>query len=204
MEVRMLTEDGPKILEAIRYTRNLMEQVALLLQTSDKLLGEIGWECIHGNTTHYESSASLLIPKHWIPKDAFRFYMLADKSWNAIIVVSVLIDDVSEGYSAFNEPLITAACLVNDRNISYDDVRKNGYHYWWARYHGWDSGDKNGKISEIGHEDLEEEQESEILYSVGRATFGYPLVAIKDANDLKAKIVDPLIDLAKKMEEGSD
>jgi len=204
MEVIMLTEDGPKILEAIHYVRSLMEQISLLLQTCDNLLGEQGWECIHGSTAVWESSASLMNPKHWVPKDAFRLYMRADKSWSGIVFVSVLLDDVMEGYRSFSEPVITAACLVNNKATSYDDIRKSGYHYWWSRFYGWDGSDHDGHIIDTDMQDTAETETRDIKHLIKRATFGYPLVMIKDANDLKEKIVDPLIDLAKKMEEGSD
>ena len=191
----MATETGPKVLDAIRYNRSLMEQISLLLQTADKMLGEESWICLHSNTCLIESSASLLNPKSWIPKDAFRFYMRDWELSRTLAFVSVLLDDAGQAYEHFDEPLITAGCFVYSEEIFNEVMSERGYEYAWCRSFGQASEYHDGSIAIKDNEEHSASGDDKIALWLRRATFGRPLVEISNADDLKSMIITPLMNL---------
>lgn len=192
----MASENGKNLLAVIRYARKMLEQVSLLLQTCDKLLGDKGWDSLHGSTAVAESGAAIYVPKDWMPKEAFRIY--GSKDSRAVIYVAAILDDANQNYRRFDEPLLTAGCFV-----PFADAGSDGHQYWWVRSHCWSSDLHNGKVHEenLAAEDTATRMKWGKEYVALQATFGHPLVDFTKSEAVGDKIVKPLLDLVAAQEK---
>jgi len=192
----MASENGKNLLAVIRYARKMLEQVSLLLQTCDKLLGDNGWDSLHGSTAVTESGAAIYVPKDWMPKEAFRIY--GKKDSRAVIYVAAILDDANQDYKRFEEPLLTAGCFV-----PFTDAESDGHQYGWVRSHCWSSDLHDGTVKDqdLAAEDAATRKKWGKEHVALQATFGHPLVDFTKSEAIGSKIVKPLLDLVAAREE---
>jgi hypothetical protein len=191
-----MSEEGKNLLNLIKETKKVYEQISMLLRTVDEQMEERDWEDVGGTVTS-DKSGSLYNPEKWSPYFLFRYYT-CDKNKNILAYVSVLIDDdVDEWYKIEEEPLITAGYFeYNKKNINGDD-----YYWSFAQWFGlMEKHQKNGKIESYKNwkEDLKKTgiygSNIKIIEPIEKwKCFGLPLTSITNSQDIEIKIVTRLL-----------
>lgn len=192
-----MNEEGKKIVESFQAMRTFYENIALLLKTSDDMMGHEDWECIHGNLAIFRTSNSIQRAKDWIPWEAFRFYRNSGVDFtNIILCISILLDVNKNEYEGFIEPIVTANIFIYKDPVSKEEIKKY-YYYGWSRMFGWLGQLSNGKVIEKSSEKIREEwNEDSSWYTFDKYKgFAWPLTDIHDAETFKVKIIQPLINL---------
>ena len=95
-------------------------------------MGEAAWDTT--NTCLSGSSASINLPKQWMPYEVFRFYKKED-SPNLLLFVCVLLDERDDYESEFSQSLITAGSF--NYGESEEGDKWEYWEYWWSRFHGY-------------------------------------------------------------------
>jgi hypothetical protein len=192
-----MNENGKTIIDLIKEVRQLSEDLHLLLSTADGLMKEKGWEPFKNKsikTAMTEHSPSLDIPEEWYPYYLFRFYR-KDKS-NFLLFISVLLYNDNEGHYEITEPLITAGYF----DYGQEKVTFNTFEYWYAKWFGYLKEKADGIIhsSDDNWKDKWKtfsNEDSRINYPfIKWMCFGLPLTNITNSDELKSKIIKPLID----------
>lgn len=103
-----MTDEGQKILDAVRQLRGFHSDISLLLMTADSAMEELSWQNAKSDRTAlYEQSYSITQPQGWMPWEVFRFYK-NDTYPRLLASITVMIDD-SQG--RISEPLISGAVI---------------------------------------------------------------------------------------------
>lgn len=192
-----MTEDGKKILEFIKEIRRFSVEIASLLKTVDDLMERNRWVTVTGSTTYASSSQSLDIPKRWYPYDMFRFYKNANYK-DILTYTSIILDEdpwlmVEPPLTPINEPLITAGYFHYNKGEKIE-VNSTKDNYWWARFYEYAENRKDDGTIYGSKENWQEDWGEEYPFHTFEI-FGYPLVAVTNANEVESKIVKPLLDL---------
>jgi len=188
-----MDDDGRKIVGMFKQVRSFFEQVALLLQNLDDQFEKEGWKK-DSNTVTSNTSQSLTNYRAWFPDYLFRFYR-NNRISNILTFVSVLLDDDLDGEykDKIEEPLMTAGCFVFDKNKKIVD----DFAYWWAKWYGY-YGDIKKLEHKISTDNWKEEKECNEYKFDDYACFALPLVSIENVQDVKEKVIKPLLDLISK------
>ncbi len=196
-----MNQESSKILNLMSEVRGFFEQIAILLKTYDQIVDESGWSA-NDSTVTGGNSASINNPKSWAPEFLCRFY-LNNKYSHILLYTCVIIDnrDNNESYPADNkkdfEPIITSGY--------YDYGKKNtakDWNVWRSRWHIY-SEDPNydGTIYTFDPNTNYDFTEKESNFKKLRS-LALPLVDIQNSNDLKIKVINPLLsDLAKQTDK---
>jgi hypothetical protein len=193
---------GEGALKTIRFVKEFLNQVSLVLQDADRLMAESGWECVHGNLAIVGSN-SLEAPHQWMPSNVFRFYCSTDEASNTLACISVLLDDRKEQFIGFTEPLLSAAVWTFDPETSREQVMKRKvWGYSWCRSNG-EREFHDGRICPYPRDRWPVEDQESDPHCLGDWCFGYPLVEFSSAADIEEKVVKPLLELIEKAEEES-
>jgi hypothetical protein len=183
--------NGSDLLFFVREIRRLSVQLADLLGTTDKLMGEAGWELATSqNIAHGEATTHLNRPREWYPYEAFRFYRHAEQA-RLIAFVSALLDNDREGYYELSEPLLSAGWF--DFHDGAPGV-VSGTESWWSRFHGYMPNRRDdGTLHMVQPKETWPAEKHDRWYPFDRAhTFAVPLLQIDDATALEQRITGPL------------
>lgn len=180
-----MSEMSKEILKLMKQTRKVFEQVGALLSTVDGLMGEAAWDT--ANTCLSGSSASINLPKQWMPYETFRFYKKED-SPNLLLFVCVLLDERDDYESEIGQSLITAGSFHFGEGDKWEYLE-----YWWSRFHGYMPERTDDGVVHHADPKIEWPNESYLFDSV--STFAWPLASIANTSDLKEKIIEPLLQL---------
>ncbi len=184
-----MSEMSIEILKLMKQTRKIFEQVGALLSTADGLMGEAAWDTTT-NTCLSGSSASINLPKQWMPYEVFRFYKKED-SPNLLLFVCVLLDERDDYESEFSQSLITAGSF--NYGESEEGDKWEYWEYWWSRFHGYMPERTDDGV--VHHVDPKIQWPNESYPFEGVSTFAWPLASITNTSDLKEKIIEPLLQL---------
>jgi len=183
-----MTEKGSNLLQLIQEARIYCKNLGNLLGTCDNLMAEMGWKGDYSNQAIFEASNNLNYPAFWIPNEVFRFYK-SDRHPQLLCFVSVLMDDREKEYSNFLlEPAITAGWFDYGKNKEPE----NNWEFWYSRFHGYNSSPLNYEGT-LFKENPNLWEDGEKYPFEWACTFGLPLVSVTNAEELKQKIVEPLI-----------
>ncbi|MBT9132499.1 MAG: hypothetical protein DDT32_01224 [Syntrophomonadaceae bacterium] len=186
----MTATDGQQILDGLIQTRKFFEQISLLLRTAEDLLKESGWDNHSSSMKSSDTTSHLYHPRKWMPKEVSRFFVNEEHK-DLLTYVGVLLDQ--EGaWRGFNEPWITCGLFqfLPDKN-----PHEKFNSLSWVTQHLVDERDPDGNF--YTYEWPPEEQEGlNLLYD---ATLALPLVQIRSAEDLKQKIIVPLLEEVRKV-----
>ncbi len=179
---------GQDILKGLKETRKFYEQVGLLVRTVEDLLGEQGWtNALKNNSRKTCDITSDLYQTHkWKPRLISRFYMNEGLD-NILIYVGVLLD-LETKWQGFEEPWLT--CGLYQFIPGVNPLDKVDLNYVGA--HLWDKLEADGKFKPYTWNKQEMESEDFSGYSF-QSTMALPLVTMKNADDLKIKVVEPLL-----------
>ena len=192
----MEMEKGEGILKAIRFVRDFMKQVSLVLQDADRLMGDHGWECVHRNIATKGGSNALEGAPKWLPYWACRFYAATDEDSNTLVCISVVMDDKHGEYQNFTEPLLAGAVWTFDDEITHDDIlNRKGWGLGWCDANAISDDIHDGRIVAHPRETWSEEEQQGDLHCLGEWSFGYPIIQLSSAADIEQKIVKPLLAL---------
>lgn len=190
-----MSNDGENILKHIKQTRQLCEQISLLLRTADELMTKANWNS-EGNTAISASSASILSPEQWIPIAVFRFYKR--KEYRGLLAfISVLLDDHWERKYTIKEPLLTAGFF----DYGKAEVKDNDWDYPFARCYGYLSKEHSlkadGEPFPFEKKMLPLDRQGKFSGIVpifdGGEVFAVPLVSVKNASDVESQITHKLL-----------
>ncbi len=178
-----MSEEGEKMLGAIRQMRELHGSVSLLLKTADAAMAEQAWtNATNSATAFHEGSASIDLPDRWMPREVFRYYKHADRA-PLLASIAVLLDGAEDGLS---EPLLSAALF------DYGDGNTvAGIKYWFAGiYKVIPDREADGRFLEILRSQLEQSWQSDFEKAW---CFACPLANITSESFLRQNVVEKLI-----------
>ena len=179
-----MSEMSKEVLKLMKQSRKIFEQIGTMLSTVDGLMGEAAWDTANICLSGY--SASINLPKQWMPYEIFRFYNKED-SPNLLLFVCVLLDERDEYESELGQSLITAGAF------HFAEGRKYDLQYWWSRFHGYMPERTDDGV--IHYADPKIQWPDENYLFEGVSTFAWPLTSIVNTADLKEKIIEPLLKL---------
>ena len=186
-----MSAEGQNILNLFRQTRQVCEQVSLLLQTADEQMKKADWKPDKSLAVS-DMSYSVLSPTQWIPIAAFRYYF-NQKYRNLIACVSVLLCDHFDEKYTLKEPVVTGLCF--DYGKGHEETI---YEYWYARYFGYLSNNKplelNGEPFEFDNRNVDQDHKGNFEKGV---LFALPLISLKNGQDVKLRVTDRLLGLLK-------
>jgi hypothetical protein len=164
-------------------------QVSLLMRTAEESLMKRGWREMFNSRQSSSVTSDLLDPERWMPRDVYRLYVAAEEDGSGadfIIYLAVLLDQ--EGaWAGFNEPWITCGACKFLPGKRPDRVKPHEYY----KAHLESEHDPDGAFFEYDHkEGTEWFDRVGLCYEVSMAL---PLVEIKSAEDLRRRVVDPLV-----------
>jgi hypothetical protein len=176
---------GENVADVMRQLRTLYEQTALLIQTADTLLGKEGWryttnQCVSIGTVPERATA-------WYPDDVFHFYACEQPQYLHLLpFVSVIFVDRDKPEN-IAEPLVSAGVF----NYGQGNRVNNAYSLWYAHTHVWmpnraDDGSFTGTTQKATWPNWNEKFQSV-------STMAIPLLTITDAEQLRQKVISPLI-----------
>ncbi len=184
----MTVVNGQQILEGLKQTRKFFKQVSLLLRTAEDMLYEAGWREMTGSSKSSNITSDLYRPESWMPQDIYRFYVPSDESEidkKIVLFVGVLLD--REGaWKGFKEPWISSGLYEFLPDKSPPKLRYEE----WVRLHLDVEQDPDGRFYAHPIGDEKWYEEIGLLYQVSMAL---PLVEIDDAEDLKTRVTEPLL-----------
>jgi len=192
-----MSEEGEKYVAAFQAMRKFIEQVCLLLRTSDDIMGERNWKCFHLNVATHETTNILTRPRDWLPNVAFRFYKPTEnETVKQILCTSLLLDDDEGEYEDFTEPLATMNLFQFANEIETGKVYDNT-DYWWSRTFGYSDASPDGSIiSEPGREIAIWFDEDPSGYILGNYSgIGLPHLEVQSEEDLRTKIIEPIFNM---------
>jgi hypothetical protein len=190
LEVEQMT--GRDLVAFVRDIRTFAVQLADLLGTADKIMGDGGWELATAqNVAHGAATTSLNRPREWFPYEVFRFYRHEEKR-HVIAFVSALLDDDREGYYRLTEPLLSAGWFDFPGGAPHV---VSGSDSWWSRFHGYmDNRRDDGTMHSVRPKEDWAEDHRDHWYPFDQAhTFAVPLVQIDGAALLQKQITVPLL-----------
>jgi len=184
----MSIANGPQILAGLVETRKFLQQVALLIEAADGFLRNAGWSRLHGNRATYIADVKTK-PRNWMPEYIFSFFS-ADKgnkdNKNLGLFVGVLLD--REGvWAGFKEPWVTCGLFKFSAEIG---TKKFEQKHGWVTVHLKRERDPDGKFYDRKLSPEEQERLDGLVYE---ASMALPLMSIKGMEDLKQKVIDPLL-----------
>lgn len=178
-----MTDEGEKILSAIRQMRELHRSVSLLLKTADTAMAEQAWTNAKSDSTAlHEMSYSIDSPDRWMPREVFRYYKHPDHP-PILASIAVLLDD-SEG--RLSEPLLSAALFDFGKGRTVASF----YNWLASIYKAIPDREADGQFLEISRPQLEQSWQSDFEKAW---CFAGPLVEIKSESDLRQNVVEKLI-----------
>jgi len=188
-----MSEQGVELMKLIVEYHKLNKQISDLLSDSDRIMGEYGWENNESgkstNVVVFDMSKALYGPHKWCPNECFRFYKNETEYPTLMSFVSILLFDVNGCYKDFVEPLIVAGWADE----------KEGWYNWLIRYHPCMADRRDdGTIYEFTADNT-----PDTIRGVGGVKFkklctlGFPLVSINNSDDLKNKVIQPMIESIK-------
>ncbi len=188
-----MTEEGEKMLGAIRQMRELHRSVSLLLKTADAAMAEQAWTNAKNDATAlHELSYSIDLPDRWMPREVFRYYKHADHA-PVLASIAVLLDD-AEG--RLSEPLLSAALFDYGEGHTVAGINN-----WFASiYKAIPGREADGRFLEILRPQLEQSWQSDFEKAW---CFAYPLANITSEAFLRQDVVEKLIAKAASLNRGA-
>lgn len=181
------TRLGQQILQGLADAAKFYEQVSLLVRTAEEQLVEAGWTSYTNSMKAADISSHLYQPHKWMPRDIARFYLNEDMK-GILVYIGVLLNP-EHSWQGFTEPWLTCGLLQFAPDIDptenlrlslveahlEDEYEANGefQRYQWA-------------AEDIGSPDSEGE--------TYRSTMALPLVELASADDLKNRVITPLLE----------
>lgn len=179
-----MNENSRNIATAFDQLRSFCQEASLLLRTADGLLNEAEWQNEGRNVT---SATNMGVDEghRWIPFDMFRFYK-KQSQLHLLVFVAVNVAD-PYGDSELDQALVTAGWL----DYGQGEQVGNNWAYRYARLHLMLPERKDDGQVRI----TSTPNHPKITHTIQRAaTLGLPIDTIADADDLKSKIIAPLLE----------
>jgi len=178
-----MNDTGKNVVAAVAQFRKLYREIGRLLEHADEQMAAQGWEA-RGNQC-VSGSRSLEVPQEWLPVSIFRLYY-AEKQKNLLGFISVIIDD-PEAKGRISEPLISAGwCDYGTGKQANQALLWGWAHCHVEQPHRVDDGTV---VIEESKEWLEPERWDVVRYG----SLALPLVSVTTAEDLRNRIVKPLL-----------
>ena len=180
-----MSETGKNVIAAVAQFRKLYCEIGRLLEHADEQMKEHGWKA-RGNRS-VMSKKILQVPQEWLPVVMLRLYDNAQRK-NLLGFVSVVLDD-HDGKGRITEPLISAGWC----DYGTGKRAKKGYLAGWADCHvehpAVHRADDGTVVIREDKEWLEPEKYGVVRYG----SLALPLVSVTNAEDLRKRIVSPLL-----------
>jgi hypothetical protein len=183
-----MTQQGKDLLQAIKSMRNFFGDVSHLLRTAEALMGERSWEVNTNSGCLYAMSYSVNTGHLWMPREAVRTFK-NDSYPRTIAMIAVLFDDYKIEEYKLEEPVVSGSYFVFPEKMGPGKIKLD---FEQSRQFGWNETSTDGIPVEMDDSDKDWYKEYGWKYM---QVFGRPLVEISNEETLKAKIIDPLIEL---------
>ena len=181
----MSDSDNESIATLLREMRTFHQQISLLLLQADKLMKDNGWQA--ERSVAKSGSNSVEQPERWMPGLIFRYYR-SERHKRLLGFISVILLHPDHD-DPLHKPLISAGWY------EYDNAAKE----WWPDFgalHVWAGEENDLDSGALAVLDLVADgwSERDRQGAVKAVSFALPLLAIRNTQDLKEKIVDRLLE----------
>lgn len=195
------SEFSEKLDQSFKNMTSFFQELASLLRDCDRLMGEEGYTTFNGNTAVYEQSRSLLNPEAWFPAYLSRAYMseeeAEDRSFNHVLFISLFLRYGEAGCHdirmAGNVPLLVAGIIIpaNPKSFRFEGWLTKKW-FWVEEFEK-----KNVLNEDISKLRVFDFKKGEYNNSKSIKTFAYPLEQIQGTANLRSKIIERLLEIAK-------
>jgi hypothetical protein len=193
--MKVPTEEGLRLAAMIAGMRRLYEDVRGLLETFEQMMGESGWEQAADKTCIIDGRATISWPGAWSPREVFRFLKNEDQP-DRLVVGCVLLEnraDREKDRSEFIEPLV-ATTWFDYAGREVTTYGKN-WQWWYSRFHAYLGTFEPEKWIRREVESFPEKERAEQKYEFkSLSSRVLPLSAVRDAETLRALLVQPLVE----------
>jgi hypothetical protein len=179
-----MDETGKNIVFMMEQVKKLYGQVALLLESAETLMEERGWQS--RGSQSLSISTALYNSKQWAPRVAFRFYQSEGAKHLLPFTSVILFDRDGDVAGGLTEPLVCAGWCDYGVGAVASDV-------WfdWAYHHAKVPNRRDdGTLQSV---DPQVAWPAKGMQNRRFNSLGVPLMQIRGVEDLRARIVEPLL-----------
>lgn len=175
----------------IQEILKLNRQISDLLGTCDSFMSEKHWKTVGTSRIMDEMSTSLFNPEKWYPNVLVKFYK-SNKHPHLLLFISIMLFDRDKEYNNFTEPLIAAGWFDYGITNNFEGL----WDYWHGRCHGFmDAPKHDGTLHTFTFSsECKKWKKGRGTAFRSASSFAWPLVTITNAEELKNKIIDHLLD----------
>lgn len=179
-----MSEDGKNIIGMLQQLSKLYEQIALLLKTSDSLMKVKGWT-LAGTNVFGGLSYTAANPQGWIPRSFFSLYE-NEKSPHVSAFISVVLGKREKNLND-QEPLLTAGWF----DYGLGKQMGNRFNYDWPHWHlNMPQRNDEGRLTSADARTFWPKDKAPFSRV---STLGVPLTSISSSEELKNKLIEPLL-----------
>jgi hypothetical protein len=196
----MEKSDGDQILKGLAEARRFFTDVCLLLRSADDFMVDGGWK--HKFLRSWDSSNNINNPKMWMPTNLYRYYFAGDEMEihkDLIAFVAVLLDR-DKVWSGFKEPWISCGLFKYREGREPSKIDTSEFDWELAAGYLEYKREPDGTFQKYTYS-KDEEYGDEFAYE---ELMALPLIEIASADDLKLKVINPLLERILKMEVGTE
>jgi hypothetical protein len=187
VEVFYMSTAGQDVLLAINQVREFFEETGKLLATADTQMEQAGWKPAKGSAVTADMSWALQNPRMWMPHYLCRFYAKQEKpSLLASLCVLIGVFDQNDR-DRLTQPLLIGSVF------DYGGKKPDGWSMDYCNWHLYiPNRTDDGTVYRV---DPRKQWPEDKCLAEELRSFALPLVDLSDANDLKSKVVTPLLKL---------
>jgi len=179
-----MNDQSEIIVETIRQTKKIYEQVSRLLETADSLMQEAHWNT--DSSTAIYGSGAIYNPRLWVPSTVTRRY--ASEGHPGIRkILAVLLDD-EEGCGGFDIPIVIGTTLIAQSKEDQVPKWETWDASWW--YLKYTDRSINGQMQILIPEEVYREDKRGLA---AVHVFAFPLMSIVDGDSLKQDVIGQLL-----------
>lgn len=190
-----MSDSAKNVVDGFWTLRTFCGEVAKMLKAADGMMEDGNWTPIGNRAVSYTSQV-IGDPDRWLPTEFLRYYKHEEHP-DLLPFVSVLLHDSEPE----NETVVTEA-LISGGYVTFEDGSEHALKnwYWVCRSHLFmadEDGNRrdDGTQYSVNPQKEKEEWGDDWGLAVKLNTFAHPLDDIASADELKKKIVQPLLDI---------
>lgn len=180
-----MNDSSQNVVVLMQQVRQLFEETAKLLQDADKLMIEHEWSPL--DVQAVQLRYKVRTPGVWFPQDAFRLYTHEDDAHQRLLsFVSAIFHD-REDDQLVKQGLLSAGWLTHKAGIKPASL----WLYDYPHAHVWKSGRRDDGVltTEPPDDYLKQKYPVESV-----TTLAVPLFDIQSQDDLRTKVMEPMLD----------
>lgn len=175
-------DQGTRVVLAMKELRKLFREVRRLVDVAERELDEAGgWETQFGNKS-WDASSHIGTPSRWMPDTIYRYF--ADEDRQTLLLLAIHLCEPE--YEQLTEPWVAFGYYRYREGEQVPEKVPSG----WQWLHLEAQHPPDGTLAE--HRYTEDAKYGDVLSS--QASLALPLMAIQTIEDLRTKVLQPVLE----------